>query len=1104
MGMNLLKYRSVVWLFAAVAWLLSSPIEADAQYFRFGKNKVQYDAHEWYYVQSKHFDVYYYEPGGKYLAEFTARAAENAYVQTSKNFQHEISDRIAILVYQSHNDFAVNNAAPLPEYSEGIGGVTELFKNRIAMPFTGDYRNYQRVLHHELVHAVINDMFYGGSIQSIIQNNISLRIPLWFNEGIAEYEAQGWDTQSDMYVRDAILNDNLAPIPYLGGFFAYRGGQGVWDYVSEQYGREKVGEIMQRLRLTRSVEASFQRATGLTLEELSERWHKALKKVHWPEMTAREDMDEIAKAIVTREKGYYNTSAAISPQGDRIAYISTKDGLFDVYVANANDGRRIEKLIDGQDNTEFESLKILTPGISWSPTGRQIAIAVKSGPSDAVAIVDVRTKKTTHYRVPGVDAIISVAWSPDGGKIAFSGSIDSQTDIFVLDLASQETVNLTNDIFSDHEPSWNPDGTEIVFHSDRGDYTQLGRFQTSNFEMIDHDYSQYDVYRLPVGATELDRLTFDEYWDDTSPKFGDDPNKLLFISDRNGIYNLYEKDLVTGRERPLTDVLVGIIQVSLSRDANKAAIVSLREGTPSIYMLKTPFDREMESDKLVPNVWAQRVMQDADGPPAPAIALASEATLQRNPLLRDASDGVPFVKALERQPDQTLASRSGGTSDLGSRTDSDDSSEGDDPAVSDTSNSLTSLSRIDFRNYVFSDAFDAPKDDDAEDDEYLNPFEPEDNLTEDGHLKQKKYKLSFSPDIIYGTAGYDALYGGVQGVTQMMFSDVLGNHQIFAATNLLIDLRNSDYLIAYSYLPNRIDYTLSIFHSARILTANRGFSYFRYRYFGGGGGMSLPLDKFRRVDLSLSVMSVSQTDINNVSVPSESKTFFYPSVAYTKDVTIPGFISPSSGYRYAVSLSGTPGGISNIRFGTVLGDFRYYQSLGYGYTFAFRGSAARSFGPNAQRFYTTGVANWINNSFDDLNGFPITEVSDFVFATPVMPIRGAEINTQNGTYFGLVNAEFRFPLFAALLPGPIPLFPLYNIQGVGFVDAGTVRGGVVDEDLEDVLDEFRFFDHNDVMIGAGFGLRTILLGYPVRLDWAWPYNGDFGRRRVYFSIGFDF
>ena len=47
-----------------------------------------------------------------------------------------------------------------------------------------------------------------------------------------------------------------------------------------------------------------------------------------------------------------------------------------------------------------------------------------------------------------------------------------------------------------------------------------------------------------------------------------------------------------------------------------------------------------------------------------------------------------------------------------------------------------------------------------------------------------------------------------------------------------------------------------------------------------------------------------------------------------------------------------------------------------------------------------------------------------------------------GNTFALVNLEARAPLIAAILPGPIPLFPLYNIQAVGFVDAGLIAQGL--------------------------------------------------------------
>ena len=594
--------------------LAALPDGVCAQYFRYGKNKVQYDAEDWSYVQSRHFDVYYYE-GGYHLANFTAKAAEEAYRQVSDLFQHRISSRIPLVVYQSHNDFAVTNVANLPTHSEGIGGVTELFKNRIAVPFVGDYRDFRRVIHHELVHAVINDMFYGGSIQSIIQNNIALRIPLWFNEGLAEYAALGWDTQSDMYVREALLEDNLAEIPYLYGYFAYRGGQGVWDYIAEQYGHQKVGEILHKLRVSRSVEASIKKATGLTLEELSERWHETLKEIHYPEVTAREDLDGIARAILTRKNaGYLNISPALSPKGDKVAYLTTRSGLYDVYIASANDGKVIKKLIEGQTNPQFESLRILTPGISWSPDGDKIAIAVKSGPSDALAVVDVNTDEATHYRIPNVDQIVSVAWSPLGDKIAFEGTMDAQSDIYVLDLRTLDTKNYTDDLFSDHEPAWSPDGTALVFHSDRGSYRQLGRHRTDNFQMHDHDYSQFDLYLLRMGQTEAERLTHDQIWDEKNARFGDDPNRLLFLSDRNGIFNLYEKDLTTGTERPLTDVVIGIQQMTLSADGQRAALVSLKDGTFSIYTLKAPFERRLDRDVLLPNVWAQRVMQETAQP----------------------------------------------------------------------------------------------------------------------------------------------------------------------------------------------------------------------------------------------------------------------------------------------------------------------------------------------------------------------------------------------------------------------------------------------------------------------------------------------------------
>jgi hypothetical protein len=124
--------------------------------------------------------------------------------------------------------------------SEGIEGFTELFKNRVVIQFMGSYKKLRHLIHHELTHAVMNDMFYGGSIQNIIANNITIQLPLWFSEGMAEYQALGWDIYTDMFIRDAAINEYLPDLQQLEGYFAYRGGQAVF-IIFPRNGKEKWG-----------------------------------------------------------------------------------------------------------------------------------------------------------------------------------------------------------------------------------------------------------------------------------------------------------------------------------------------------------------------------------------------------------------------------------------------------------------------------------------------------------------------------------------------------------------------------------------------------------------------------------------------------------------------------------------------------------------------------------------------------------------------------------------------------------------------------------------------------------------------------------------------
>ena len=100
-----------------------------AMLFAFGHNKVQYHDFDWHFLQSKHFDVYFY-PGAYEIAVFVANEAESSYVALKTDFKYEITKRIKIILYKSHNDFQQTNVVDV-YMPEGVGGVTELYKNRV-------------------------------------------------------------------------------------------------------------------------------------------------------------------------------------------------------------------------------------------------------------------------------------------------------------------------------------------------------------------------------------------------------------------------------------------------------------------------------------------------------------------------------------------------------------------------------------------------------------------------------------------------------------------------------------------------------------------------------------------------------------------------------------------------------------------------------------------------------------------------------------------------------------------------------------------------------------------------------------------------------------
>ena len=562
--------------------LLGSILSAQS----FGQNKVQYRDFDWNFISSPNFDVFYYGDEIE-LATFTMEAASEAYEQIAKHLRWNLKKRVSIIVYHSHNEFQQTNVVGV-YMQEGIGGVTELYKNRVVLPFEGDYESFRHVLHHELVHAMINDLIYGGRMQNVVSNNIQLMLPLWTNEGLAEYLSMNWDTEADMIIRDLAINERIPTIRELEYFLAYKGGQSVWRFIASKYGREKIGEIFQSMKRFGNAQKGFEDALGMDFEELTEQWHKYIKKEYYPDVAGRDEVKDIAQRLTDhkKQKNFYNVSPTVSPDGSHIAVLSDRSGYMDIYLLDAISGKKVKRVIKGNRSIDFEELKFLQPGINWSPDSKKIVIAAKAGSSDALYLIDVKSGK--QEKIPfQLDGVFTAAWSPDGNKLAFVGNEGGASDIYSYDLISKVLNNLTNDVYSDTEPSWSPDGSRIVFVSDRG--KNVDNQNISVKEMISHNYKQKNIYTIDIDTKNIVQITDTEY-NENYPIFSNTKNMLLYTADYQGTWNLFHHDLDSGESKVVTNLLTGLFQLSLTKDDGSLVFSGYSGLGWDVYRLNNPLN----------------------------------------------------------------------------------------------------------------------------------------------------------------------------------------------------------------------------------------------------------------------------------------------------------------------------------------------------------------------------------------------------------------------------------------------------------------------------------------------------------------------------------
>ncbi|MCL5030566.1 MAG: peptidase S9 [Bacteroidetes bacterium] len=579
MNMSFKIIAKIITAAAFIMIFLSPKIEA--QYF--GRNKVMYDDFNFKVLQTKHFKILYY-PEEKDAVKYAAEMAERWYERHSEILDDTLKGSQLMIMYDGFPQFAETNVTQ-EMIGQGTGGFTEPTERRIVLPFAGPLSETDHVIGHELVHAFQFDI--------TSKNNLSkqgmpaaAQMPLWFIEGMAEYLSIGPnDPNTTMWMREASLK-KLPDISDLENpkYFPYRFGQSLLAFIGGKYGNNKIGELLRTWAFVGNEKKAIEKVFGISPDSLSNQWHAAIHAQYDSLAKITSKPEKYGNVLISSKNGGdMNISPVLSPDGKHLIFFSSKD-LFsiDLFLADAKTGKIERNVFKTEFNTHLENLEFISSAGAWDSTGKKFVFAAVEEGRPVLTILNVDDESIKQViRFPKLAEIFNPSWSPDGRYIVFSALANGLSNLFVYDLKTQSSRQLTDDAYAELQPTWSPDGKEILYSTDR--------FTT---RLSDLDYGNYQLAIMNFETGKIERLPGFSDAKEINPQWSADGKSIYFISDHNGIDNLYRLDRTDNKIYQITNLFGGVSGItalspalSVATNANELVYSVFQDNKYEIYKI---------------------------------------------------------------------------------------------------------------------------------------------------------------------------------------------------------------------------------------------------------------------------------------------------------------------------------------------------------------------------------------------------------------------------------------------------------------------------------------------------------------------------------------
>lgn len=585
----------ILGVFLLAGCIAALPLRANAQYF--GQNKMRYKKLDFKVFDTPHFNIYYYLENDS-MMNWLAKESEVWYELHQQVFQDTFLRKNPIILYNNHPEFQQTTTIS-GEIGAGTGGVTEAFKQRVVMPVMQINQQTRHVLGHELVHAFQYRVLLEGNDSTRLENIAN--IPLWMVEGMAEYFSIGKkDAFTSMWMRDAYARNDLPSLQQMteqsSRYFPYRYGQAFWSYVGSTYGDTVIMPLFVETA-KHGYENAIRRVFGYDAQTMSTLWKNSMENTY-RDLGKDTTSNPVGQLLLsTKNAGRMNVSPAISPNGKYVAFLSELD-LFsiDLFLADAETGSIVRKLGSRLTNGDIDEFSFIESAGTFSPDSRQFAFSVFSEGKNKLMIVDVENGKTISVKEMGdITEFTNITWAPTGTQVAFSGLRNGHSDIYIYDLESEQLEQLTDDHYSDFQPSFSRDGKYIVFSTDRRSLESESRAVDIPMGLAVVDLGTKVIRDIPVfpGANNL------------NPHFSSSGDEIYFLSNSDGFRNLYRIVIATGEVERMTDFFTGISGITeyspaLSVSANDDIVYSYyKDNAYTVYKAKST---DFESVPVDPGV----------------------------------------------------------------------------------------------------------------------------------------------------------------------------------------------------------------------------------------------------------------------------------------------------------------------------------------------------------------------------------------------------------------------------------------------------------------------------------------------------------------------